>query len=108
MENETLKAPSRLNKTPVCEVCREKPSVSFSFFFRNINRDGTWKLCCDCTSQTEGYYIEFDNFFSGEAGWLEHLREKRWMDWDDWRSTMKRFLDGAELYPPFKETVDGN
>ena len=110
MESESIKEPSRLNKVPTCEVCREKPATSFSFFFQDINQgqDGTWKLCCDCTSQTEDYYIEFDNFFSGEAGWLVHLREKLWMDWGDWRAMMKRFLDEAELDPPSKEAVNEN
>ena len=110
MENKAIKEPSRLNKVPTCEVCREKPAVSFSFFFRDLNQgqDGTWKLCCGCTSQTEDYYIEFDNFFSGEAGWLAHLGEKRWMDWGDWYAMMKRFLDEAEMDPPSKEVVNGN
>ena len=110
MESEAIKEPSRLNKVPTCEVCQEKPALSFSFFFENINQgqDGTWKLCCDCTSQTEDYYVLFDNFFSGEAGWMAHLREKTWMDWGDWYAMMKRFLDEAELNPPSKEAVNGN
>ena len=93
MENEALREPSRFSKVPTCEVCQEKPAVSFSFFFRDFNQgeNGTWKFCCDCTSQTEDYYIVFDDFFPGEALWLAHLEEKTWMDWDDWHAMMGRF-----------------
>ena len=110
MESESIKEPSRLNKVPTCEVCREKPAVSFSFFFRDLNegRDGAWKLCCDCACGVEDYYILFNDFFSGEAGWLAHLREKTWMDWSDWHAMMKRFLDEAEMDPPSKEAVNQN
>ena len=94
MENQALREPSRF-KSPTCEVCREKPAVSFSFFFRDLNRgqDGAWKLCCDCTSETEDYYIGIDDFFSKEAVWLAHLGEKRWMDWADWQAMMRRIRD---------------
>jgi len=107
MESEAIKERSRFNKVPTCEVCHEKPAVSFSFFCHDLNQgqEGTWKLCCGCTTDTENYYIEFDNFFSGEAGWLAHLGEKRWMDWGDWYAMMKRFLDEAELDPPSMEVA---
>ncbi len=110
MKNEALREPIQFNKAPTCEQCHEKPAVSFSFFFRNLNQgqDGTWRLCCGCTSQTEDYYIEFDNFFSEEAGWLAHLGEKTWMDWDNWNLMIERFHDKAELGRPCKEAVNGN
>jgi len=110
MENQALSEPSRFTKSPTCEVCHEKPAVSFSFFFRDLNQDldGTWKFVCNYTCETEYYYISFDDFFSGEAGWLAHLGEKSWMDWDNWNEMMKRFLDGAELDSPSKEAVNGN
>ncbi len=110
MENEAIKEPSRLNKVPTCEVCREKPAVSFSFFFQDHNQgyDGTWKFCCNCTCETEDYYIEFDGFFSEEALWLEHLGEKTWMDWGDWFAMWKRFRDEAELGLPSKEVINRN
>ena len=107
MENAALREPSRFNKAPTCEVCREKPAVSFSFFFRDLNQgwDGAWKFCCDCTSGTEDYYILFDDFFSEEAVWLAHLGEKVWMDWGDWHAMMRRFSDEVEIELPIREEL---
>ena len=110
MENVALKEPSPFNKLPTCEVCWEKPAVSFSFFFRNLNqgRDGTWRLCCDCTCEMEDYYILFDDFFSKEAVWVAHLGGKTWMDWDDWNRMMGRFHDEIELDSSYKEAASRN
>ena len=107
MENVALKEPSRFNKVPTCEVCREKPAVSFSFFFRDLNQgqDGAWKFCCGCTSGTEDYYILFDDFFSKEADWSAHLKEKTGMDWGDWHAMMRRFSDEVEIELPIREEL---
>lgn len=85
---------------PTCEVCGKHPATSFSFF---LNRDdaerpsGQWKFACDCTSDTEFYYVLFDGavgFFSSpkeKANWLSHLKIKIWMDWQDFNGMMCRF-----------------
>ena len=95
MENEALREPSRVIKASICEVCRAKPAVSFSFFFRDLNQGygGDWKYCCGCTTETEDYYIPFNDFFPEEPHWLAHLEEKGWMDWNDWNAMMVRFRD---------------
>jgi len=105
MKNEAIKEPSRLNKTPVCEVCHKKPAVSFSFFFQDLSHGygGEWKFCCDGTCEEEDYYISVNDFFSAQAEWLKHLEEKRWMDWGNWHVMMKRFLDEAEQVNPPNE-----
>jgi len=55
---------------------------------------GTWKFTCDCTINTEDYYVTFDSFFSSpedEADWLRQLKGKVFMNWDDWNAMMERF-----------------
>jgi len=87
---------------PNCEVCKQRAATSFSWFMDRRRDDigvlspssGTWKFTCDCTVNTEDYYVTFDSFFSGpedEADWLRQLKGKIFMNWDDWNSMMIRF-----------------
>lgn len=80
-------------KEPMCEVCGAEPATSFSYF----KKDQSWKLCGDCTSETEAYYVPFKDFFDnpGETvDWLAHLSEKGWVDWTTFMAMMRR-LRGA-------------
>lgn len=83
-------------KYPACEICRQHPATSFSWFRDQdeTGRRGEWKFACACTSDTELYYVEFESFFQSEKAqveWLWHLQEKNWFDSRDWAAMMIRF-----------------
>lgn len=52
-------------------------------------------FCCQCTSKTESYYIEFDRCHSNEEwiDWLAHMSEKGWFKADDFCAMLHRFRD---------------
>jgi len=80
----------------MCEVCQKRPATSFSWFKR-----GEWLFTCDCTSDTETYYIELRKFFKNNGAtidWLAHMSEKDWMDWNDFMKMMHRFREATNSY----------
>ena len=71
-------------KTIQCEACGKKPSVSLSAF-NGGNPQGlwVWMNVCDCSIETESYYIPLtgrDGVFGGYGvhRWLRHLKGKPW------------------------------
>lgn len=89
-------------KTPICEVCGKQEATSFSFIEEDPETgEGHWKFCCECTSDHENYYIQFDRFFSNPAAavdWMSHMSEKSWMDWNDFMNMMTRFREATDSY----------
>jgi protein-arginine kinase activator protein McsA len=87
------------NPVPLCEVCGKNPATSFSHFYDQASKHGSWKFCCMCTSGKEDYYIEFSRFsesLNETMDWLAHMDEKKWMDWKD-------FIDMAHRYRSAKK-----
>ena len=89
-------------KEPICEVCGRKEATSFSLIINNPDSfKGEWKFVCDCTTQSEDYYIPIENFFSRGAAtvdWLAHMSEKPCMDWKSFMDMMYRFRDATDSY----------
>lgn len=89
-------------KDPICEVCGSKKATSFSFVISNPESfEGEWKYVCDCTTESEDYYIPIENFFSrgpATVDWLAHMGEKPWMDWKNFMDMMYRFHDATDSY----------
>jgi hypothetical protein len=61
-----------------------------------IPAQGKWMFCCECTSDSDIYYIEFERFFGSPKAivdWLAHVHHKPWMDWEDFMDMMYRFRE---------------
>jgi hypothetical protein len=89
-------------KTPICEICGNKPATSFSHFRPgNIKGVSGWLFTCICTDETEDYYIKLADFFSSPPAtvdWLAHVNEKTWVDWSDFMAMMDRFREATDSY----------
>ena len=87
---------------PICEACGEKEAESFSFLpFDSDSSNGEWKFVCECTSESEHYYIPISNFFanpSATVDWMAHMNEKTWMDWSNFMNMMERFRKVTDSY----------
>jgi len=87
---------------PICEACGQNEAISFSFFpFDSDSSKGEWKFVCECTSETEDYYIPIKDFFANPpaaVGWMAHMNEKTWMDWSDFMNMMERFCEVTDSY----------
>ena len=62
---------------------------------------GRWRICGNCTSTSEMYYIRFDSFFGSYRStidWLAHMHEKDWMNWEDFMNMMDRFREATGSY----------
>lgn len=64
-------------KAPLCERCHNEDATSISFFNIRPSASGNGDVifACQCTAESEEYYITLDRI--GER-WLSHLRDKRW------------------------------
>ena len=81
----------RFPKEPMCEACGDAPATSFSYFKSHPHK---WRFTCQCTSNSETYYVMLDRIFSSPAStvdWLAHLNEKPWVDWPAFMKMMDRF-----------------
>ena len=80
---------------PWCEVCGESRATAFSFFIKDnsLTKKG-WKFCCRCAAKIEDYYIEIEEYFSGQ-GYIEYygaqLKNKTWFDRQDFKRMKSRF-----------------
>ncbi len=81
---------------PICEVCGKNKAISFSHFDANHNIEVSagWKFVCMCTNDIEDYDVLISGFFDNPAStvdWLAHLKDKPWMDSDDFLEMIQRF-----------------
>ena len=80
---------------PICEECGKNEATSFSFFpFDSDPSKGEWKFVCECTNESEDYYILIKQFFANPPAavdWMAHMSSKTWMDWNDFMKMMNRF-----------------
>lgn len=81
--------------TVLCENCGLNPAISFSWF----KKENKWKFCCQCTADTEDYYIPFKDCSSWHewVDWLAHMSEKGWFDAKDFCEMIHRFRDAGAL-----------
>jgi hypothetical protein len=85
---------------PLCEWCGEDTAYSFSYF-KHQPPGRQWQFTCECTSDKETYYVEFDRFFSSPASttdWLAHLHEKPWMNWKEFMDMIRRFRKATNSF----------
>lgn len=72
---------------PKCEVCLNQTAISFSYF--QDDQLG-WKFCCECTSDSELYWI-WTKDFHRETWWIDHLRDKNWFKISEFYEMMARY-----------------
>ena len=88
----------KFKKKPMCEACEKEPATSFSRFDSHPDK---WRFTCQCTSESENYYVEIQKFFSSPAStvdWLAHLNEKPWVAWPKFMAMMDRFRAATDSY----------
>lgn len=56
----------------ICENCYSDVATSLSY----STEDKKWRVCCNCTSEFENYYVLLQDFFNEYEFWIKHLSEK--------------------------------
>jgi hypothetical protein len=80
-------------KHPKCEICREEPATSLSWFYD----DKKWKLAGDCTIGKESYWIMLNDFMGSAKRmlfWITHMSKKNWFNAADFNAAIKRYQQG--------------
>lgn len=89
-------------RTIQCEVCGKKPAVSLSAFHGgNLQGLWAWMNVCDCSIETEDYYIPLtgrNGIFGGYGvhRWLRHMKRKPWFSQTLFIDAIRRNQTGKE------------
>ncbi len=87
-----MKTPTKKTSTDkLCELCGLKKPTSFSYV------DGKWKAVCDCSCETEDYYIQIKDYFINQCRWDDHMREKGWFNKRAFGDMLARYIDIDEI-----------
>lgn len=89
--------PLKFKKTPVCEICKKEPAITFSCIGTPAKLK--WKFAGDCSAKTEFYYIQLTAYFKSPAAtvdWLAHMHEKNWFDASDFLEMIHRFRKATD------------
>lgn len=71
-----------------CEVCRKKRPTSFSATEHPLSG---WKFTCQCTEDTELYWVLIRDFTENPTKWIHHLFEKHGMDFYSFSRAVVRY-----------------
>ena len=87
---------------PICEECGKNEATSFSFFPLDSDpMKGEWKFVCDCTIESEDYYIAIKDFLGNPqaaVNWMAHMNKKTWMGWNDFMNMITRFREATNCF----------
>lgn len=93
---------SHFKTAPMCEECKTHEATSFTCILgESPPEKNHWRFTCDCTSERDDYYIQFDRFFANPPAvvdWMAHMHEKLWMDWSDFMEMMTRFRAATDSF----------